>query len=98
MRKLRLLLVCALIMGASFITENYHSFFGDWKCEGSGEWITNPSGYGSHYQKCEYMQLAYHNPEWHWGFRHWVFFAFGMAFTIWSIVEIVESKDKKENY
>lgn len=40
------------------------------------------------------MLLAYHNPIWHWGFRHWVFFAFGMAIYIWSIVEIIESKDK----
>jgi hypothetical protein len=99
MRKLRLLLVCALIMGASFITENYHSFFGDWKCEGSGEYIVSNSTthYGSHFQKCDYGELPYHNPTWHWGFRHWVFFAFGMAFTIWSIVEIVEGK-KKDSY
>ena len=95
-QKLKLLLVCAFIMSASFLTESFHSFFGDWKCEGSGEYIVSNSNthYGSHFEKCDYGELPYHTPTWHWGFRHWEFFAFGITITIMSIVEIIKTKNK----
>jgi hypothetical protein len=95
-QKLKLLLVCAFIMSASFLTESFRSFFGDWKCEGSGEYVIEGNNYGIHYTKCNYSgnMTNYHNPTYHWGFRHWVFFAFGMTITIMSIVEIIETKNK----
>ena len=84
--------MCVLIMAASFIADNCHSFFGDWQCEGSGPYMVNVH----HYEKCDYGGgfANYHSNTWHWGFRHWVFFAFGLSMTIWSIIEIVEPNDK----
>lgn len=55
---------------STFIGDNLHSFFGDWKCSGSGErlldeWI---------YAKCNYGDLGSHESTWHWGYRHWLYF------------------------
>ena len=88
--KLRILLMFTIIMAASFIPDHYHSFFGDWLCQGSGELIADTN----HYQRCNYADCYYHNPTWHWGFRHYVWMILGLTFLIINIVELTKDEQR----
>jgi hypothetical protein len=79
--KLKLALVFIIIIEASFITEKFPVFFGDWVCKGYG--LCNKEG-------C----FRDTPPTLHYGFRHWIFILMGLVFTIVSIFEI---KVKEEN-
>ena len=74
-----ILLISVLVMLFSFVPENAREFFGDWQCQGSGEAIKDTY----HYTGCNYGGGGYHDPEWHWGFRHYVWMLTGFAITSW---------------
>jgi len=78
------------MMAVSFLPENYHSFFGDWKCQGSGNIV---EGHW-HYEKCNYGHSSKHEPTWHWGWRHYILILFGFAFSVINIVRLVCKWDK----
>ena len=90
--QLRLLLMFAIIMAASFIPEYNHELFGDWKCEGSGKVIKEISYGGVIYEKCNYAEFTYHNSMWHWGFRHYIWVIMGLTFTIINVHSIFNQK------
>jgi hypothetical protein len=88
--QLRIVLIFVVIFFASFIPDNYHEFFGDWLCQGSGNSVSGTF----HYDKCNYPQPYYHLPEWHWGFRHYIWLLFGFTMTIFNVIKIVNDEEK----
>lgn len=92
----QLLIMMAVMMAVSFIPEHFREFFGDMKCDGNfghtddTEWVFDKGS-------CYYRGIMEHQPTWHWGFRHWLFFTFGIAFTIISIVRIVEKWERSKS-
>jgi hypothetical protein len=79
----------AIVFLVSFIPEYCHSLFGDWYCLGSGEELKDGGVY-IHYQYCNYAAIGYHNPEWHWGFRHYIWLLCGIVLFIYNIVTIIK--------
>lgn len=88
LRVIALFLVAILV---SKIPDLYPNFFGDWKCE--GRWFNEKRGLWGTYEGCDMFQL--HNPTFHWGYQHYLFFLMGLSLTIIQIVDIVNI-DKKE--
>ena len=86
-----IVLVSAFIMAFSFIPENARSFFGDWLCGGSGELIKDTY----HYNGCNYGGAGYHDPSWHWGFRHYIWMLTGLTLTAIRIVGLFKKYDIK---
>ena len=84
--------VIAMFTGAillSYIPVFMPKFFGDWFCKGSGEFVDH------HWSICDYYD--YHNPTWHWGYQHWLFFFMGLCLMVIQIVDIINLINKKEN-
>lgn len=72
----------------SLIPEHFHSFFGDWYCEGAK--LGKPDEFGfEHIEGCLYLPSR-HNAEWHWGYQHWLFFLMGLSLTIVQIFDITK--------
>jgi hypothetical protein len=80
-----------VLMAVSFIPENFHEFFGDWKCQGSGNWIENGNGF----QRCNYGGCGKHDSLWHYGFRHWILILFGFISCIVNVFRVVDLFGKK---
>jgi len=83
------ILVGSLLMAVSFVPENAREFFGDWLCQGSGESIKDTY----HYTGWNYGGGGFHDPEWHWGFRHYVWMIMGLALTIIRVIGLVKKYD-----
>jgi hypothetical protein len=93
--KIKIVALFAVIFLAGFIPEKYPTAFGDWKCKGSGEKIVSGTGWDAtyHYAKCNFY--GYHNPKYHWGFRHYLWLTLGLTLTAISVYQIVEEYDNK---
>jgi hypothetical protein len=90
---LRVIALFSVAILSTFIGEFGHDFFGDWKCNGSGN--TKEVGYGLVYTGCNYASLAYHSPQWHWGYRHWLYGTMCFTLFIIQVVEIVNHVNTK---
>jgi hypothetical protein len=40
--------------------------------------------------------MAHDIPEWHWGYRHWLFFTMGFCLAVIQIVDIIVIINKEE--
>jgi len=78
----------------SMIPNLFPNFFGDWICEGrTHKYDENIA----HYVGCDYGVLINdHNPNWHWGYQHWLFFAMGVSLSIVQIVDIISIANKED--
>jgi len=92
---LRIILLFTVIMFCSFIPDNFHEFFGDWHCNGSGDVIYQNGSIFGRYEFCNYGDLNYHEATWHWGYRHWLLFAMGIVIFIVQIIDIINTSSKK---
>lgn len=92
----QLLLMMIVMMAVSLIPDYAHEFFGDWKCEGRVvTWNNEFSKYIA--SGCNYLPgHGEHIAGWHWGYRHWLFCAFGVVFTIASITRIADGWERRE--
>lgn len=91
---LRIILIFVTAILASFIPDNFPSFFGDWHCvTGSGLYIykgsTNIEG---HFQYCSLY--GSHLPTWHFGYRHYLWCIMGIVLFIIQIVYLINKNDK----
>ena len=79
-------------MVASYIPELFPNFFGDWLCEGTGNYLSNLN----HFEKCNYAGSSYnfHNPTWHWGYRHFLFFIMGAVLFIIQAIDALNQEIK----
>lgn len=86
---LRIILIFSVIIFASLIPDYFHDFFGDWKCEGRVFHEQTRDNW-SYYSGCNYTAMQ-HIAQWHWGYRHWMFFAMGIILFIVQVVSLVKS-------
>jgi hypothetical protein len=95
---LRIICLFGIAMLLGFIPEYGRVFFGDWFCEGCR--ITGYSTEGLHmpiYSGCEYDCMDHvHCPQWHWGYRHWLWLFMGIALWIIQAVNIFKIIDNEE--
>lgn len=87
----RIFMIFAVIFFASFIPENFPTLFGDWLCTGSGNMVPNTY----HYERCNYMNSYYHTPEWHWGFRHYIWMLLGATLALYNVVMLISEEENK---
>ena len=97
----RIIAMFTVIIFVSFIPDYLHSFFDDWYCVGTGVRSLVPATQITyeHYEfigGCDYWDTK-HNPTWHWGYRHWLFFSMGVCLFIVQVVDIINFIDKEES-
>jgi len=74
---------------------------GDHLCNGNRGYNIETKSAGALYQQdsywngvfpaCPHNELeGYHGPDWHWGFRHWVFLAFNVVIVVVQIRAALE--------
>lgn len=89
---LRIVLLGLTAMVASYIPDLFPNFFGDWLCEGTGNYLDNLN----HFERCNYTNLNgrydFHNPEWHWGYRHYVYLVTCIVLLVVQIFDIAENQ------
>lgn len=78
-------------MTSSLIPDLFPNIFGDWHCVGSGKRMDDYN-----YPLCNYAGHGFHNPMWHWGYRHWVWITMGLFLFIVQFVRIIDLIDKKK--
>lgn len=90
---LRIILLFTIMMIVSFIPDYLRSFFGDEYCSGYVfNKVSNKLEQFIHYGS---IHSCY---EWHWGYRHWLFFLMGFCLFIIQIIDIIHFiKTFKEN-
>lgn len=82
--------VVLLFIGAialSYVPVLYPKIFGDWLCEGS-EYIKKVGDDYSHIYGCDRLSSR-HNPRWHWGYQHFLWFFMGLCLMIIQIADII---------
>jgi hypothetical protein len=93
---IRIITLFTIAMFMSFIPELAPNFFGDWHCQGRIIASTNIHGYPV-YSGCDMFEgCGVHNPEWHFGYRHYLFFFMGFCLTIVQVVKIISIIGKEE--
>ncbi len=80
---LRIIFIFGIALIMSFIPDLYPKQFGDWLCEGSIHY------YGANSIKECMHSSSPHNAEWHWGYRHWVWFLMGLSLFFLQIRDII---------
>lgn len=80
---LNIIAVFAVVIFSTFIPDQFPEFFGDTLCNGVGN--EHYTGKGL---QCDLG--CYHNPEWHWGYRHYLFFIMGVLLFVFQGVRIGE--------
>ncbi len=92
---LNVIAVFMTVILMSFVPGLVPNFFGDTLCQGSGHPVENPHG-PNYYQFCNYGNSGFHEPEWHWGYQHWLWFIMGICLFIIQAVRIINIIDAKE--
>ena len=93
---LKIAAMFVVVMFASFIPDNFHSFFGDWECQGGGSYFSTTIGdYGNKYYGCQYG-MGNHGPSWHYGFRHWIWIAMGIVLFIVNAAFTISEAEAEE--
>lgn len=76
-----------LIFLMSYIPEMIPKAFDDYMCTGGHlESVSNHT---------YWIGCSYHSePSKHWGFRHWIWFAAGFVFALWTIIDVIADSQK----
>lgn len=83
---LRVIALFTVAILVSKIPDLYPDFFGDWKCYGREFLKYNEHGPDA-YGPCDFGEGT-HNPKWHWGYQHWLFFLMGFSLTVIQFIDI----------
>jgi hypothetical protein len=89
-QKLKILLMFIIMGMMSFIPEKNPKLFGDYVCKGA---VLKQTADFYYVDGCKMTMGNSHSPTKHWGFRHWVWFAAGLTFAVWTIVEVINNKE-----
>ncbi len=89
---IRVVMLFTVAILSTFIGDNLHDFFGDWKCKGSGQWIKEQYIY----ENCNHSLSHFHESTWHLGYRHWLYFLMCITLFIIQLVDIITFADKKK--
>lgn len=81
---IRIILMFATIIFASFIPDYFHNFFGDELCNG---FIMRADGYME-----QFFHIGGKHSEliWHWGFRHWMWLLMGLSLFVIQLIDLVK--------
>lgn len=90
---IRIVVLFLIAILSTFIPDYLHSFFGDWLCKGSGNILL---GMPYEYQYCNYGDWRFHNPMWHWGWRHWLWCFMCITLFIVNTIRIVHFINTKD--
>lgn len=93
----QIILLFAFAIGMSFVADSLHNFFGDFHCNGSGKLINDGTLFGK-YNGCNTLDIfggREHDPTWHWGYRHYIFFLGGVCLFIVQSIYIIDYALKK---
>ena len=91
---LKVILLFTIAILSTFVGDYLHSFLGDWKCLGSG--TPNDSIYNPIYKYCNYAEWGFHDPTWHWGYRHWLYLVMCITLFIIQIIDIISFADSNQ--
>jgi hypothetical protein len=87
----RIFLLGLTAMLASYLPELFPNFFGDWLCEGTGNYLDNLH----HFERCNYVAQIntynFHYPKWHWGYRHYMYIVTCFTLLTVQIIDIIEN-------
>lgn len=91
---LNVIAVFMVVIVMSFLPELFPKFFGDWLCEGHlkddvGCLYSGNTAWSSH-----------HNPEWHWGYQHHLWFLMGLILFViqgFRIYELITKHKSEES-
>lgn len=81
---LQVIVIFMTVIFVSFIPDHLHDFFGDWFCGGKSLTV----------QLC--FNNGFHSPQWHWGYRHWIWFIMGFILFVLQCIRVVLFIDKTE--
>ncbi len=87
---LNIIILFSVAIASTFIGDNFHSFFGDTLCQGRYYDSIKHSTYG-----CLENQIGEHNPTWHWGYRHWLYFTMCLILFVLNSIRIVDNLTDK---
>jgi len=87
--------VFIVVILMSFVPDYFYNFFGDWKCEGS-RYVSEAGNIWGNRIGCTYGDSGNHNPKWHWGYRHWIWFFMGITLFIVQFIRIVNLIDNHQ--
>lgn len=91
---IRVILTFTVVILSSFISENFHDQLGDWYCEGKSVIFDSNTSYPI-YSGCDFGE-GRHNPEWHYGYRHWMFILMGFILMIFQSVQTINILNKDQ--
>ena len=91
---LRIIALFMVAILVSKIPELYPNFFGDWFCDGRKLVWDDVSFNHYHLEGCDMFQE--HNPKFHWGYQHYLFFLMGLSLAVIQIVDIVNITKKEK--
>lgn len=86
-RRIISVFICAIFIAS--VPELFPSFFGDWKCDGRYYFGDKQIG------TCQ--AFGYHNPTWHWGYKHYLLFFMGLFLFIVQVVDVINVIKQKES-
>ena len=89
---INIIIIFVTIIASSLIPDYFPNLFGDWLCQGSIEQIQDTY----YYKGCNYANEGFHNSQWHWGYRHWIWMCMGLSLFIVQVVRIIVLIDKKD--
>lgn len=93
----QIIFIFCTVIFVSFIPDSLHGFFGDFHCKGA-EYISSHLDdnkqmvYGK-YIGCRFISVE-HDPEWHWGYRHWIWFFMGLFLFAVQVARVVKFIEK----
>lgn len=79
---LQVIIIFMTVILVSFIPDSLHDFFGDWVCKG---------GYYDkelqYFVGCNHGNGS-HDPELHWGYRHWIWCLMGFVLFVLQCIRV----------
>ena len=73
---------------STYVPELFRDFFGDWMCQGNFNWKNTT--------ECNYLNTSIHDPQWHWGWRHWLWAMMGLCIFVLQFFNVIRIIDEKE--
>lgn len=94
--------VFIVVIALSYIPAEYPKLFGDWLCEGriyKSDYTDGHTIIKGIEKGCDYTcgNITNHNPTWHWGYQHWLWFLMGLCLFVvqaFRVGEIINNKNK----
>lgn len=80
---IHIIIVFIIAIAMSLVPDLYPNFFGDWLCVGHFNQNVGCLVDGN----LEWS--SFHNPTWHWGYRHYLWFFMGLCLFILQVAEII---------